>query len=94
MEGISEAAELLFEEESEANWKKFAAALKRSDARYYKVVFEKGKLDNEEDLRSSYAELYDEREGLITKVPIFKKLDKNRIEGATIYLKGLVVLNK
>lgn len=91
---IKKIAERLFEEESEDNWKAFAKALPKSGLKYYKVVFQKGaKLKRAEDLTTSYAELYDARERLVTKIPIFMKKD-GEIEGATYYMKGLLTINK
>jgi len=85
---FSEIAKRLTEDPSEENWKKFAAALKKSSAKFYRVVYMHGSLKNAEDLRQSYAELYDSKKKLIARVPIFKNM-KNGVEGATIYLKGL-----
>ncbi len=76
----------------EENWEKFAKALPKSGLKYYRVVYQKSSLKNAEDLRKSYAELYDKNGKLVYKVPIFKKSKK--IEGATIYLKGLLNINK
>ncbi|MDE1850794.1 MAG: hypothetical protein KGH54_03310 [Candidatus Micrarchaeota archaeon] len=87
-------AERLWKDQSEANWKALAASLKRGNVKYYKVFFEKkSKLNKIEDLRKSYAELYDPKYRSVAKVPIFKK-GKGGMEGATIYLKGLMVNNR
>ena len=84
----------LWDDPSEKNWKTFAAALKKSDIKYYKIIFaNEGKLNKMQDITKSVAELYDAKYKLITKVPIFKKEGK-RTRGATIYLTGLQVSNK
>ncbi|MGC8680414.1 MAG: hypothetical protein ACP5T6_03955, partial [Candidatus Micrarchaeia archaeon] len=66
--------------------------LKKSKAKYYKVVYTKS-LGSKEDLRKSYAELYDSKYKLIAKIPIFKEV-KGGVEGATINLEGLLNANK
>lgn len=78
---------------SENNWKAFAAAFKKSGAKYYRVVFTAGKLKGIDGLRSSYVELYDSKYKSIGRVPVFTNVGKG-IEGATIYLKGLQVNNR
>ncbi|MDE1825238.1 MAG: hypothetical protein KGH77_03320 [Candidatus Micrarchaeota archaeon] len=91
---IEEIAEKLWKDQSEDNWKILADVVKGGNIKYYKVFFEKkSKLNKIEDLRKSYAELYDRKYRSIVKVPIFKK-DKRGIEGATIYLKGLMINNR
>ena len=90
-ENIRKASESLWKDQSEKNWNAFSGAIKKGNARYYKVFFEKeAKLKKTEDLRKSFAEIYDSKYRPITRVPIFKGRGKN-IEGATIYLKGLQV---
>lgn len=86
-------ADKLWKDPSSKNWDSFASALKKSDIKYYKVVYEKGKIANKEDLRDSYAELYDSKSRPAAKVPIYKK-DGAKIRGATIYLTGLLNINK
>ncbi|MEM3781610.1 MAG: hypothetical protein QXT43_01440 [Candidatus Micrarchaeaceae archaeon] len=88
MQKLLEAAVALNKEQSESNWKAFCNALSKSRAKFYRITYSKGALKNAEDLRKSFAEIYDSKKRLITKVPIFKKT-KSKIEGATIYLKGL-----
>ncbi|MGC8710047.1 MAG: hypothetical protein ACP5RF_00315 [Candidatus Micrarchaeia archaeon] len=90
---ITGAAELLYKDPSEKNWDKFASMLKKANIKYYRVIYQKGSLKNVEDLTKSYAELYDARENPVVRIPIFKKGAKG-VEGATIYLKGLLNLNK
>ncbi len=82
----------LNKEPSEENWEEFAKVLPKSGIKYYRVVYMKGSIKNAEDLTKSYAELFDEKGNLVTKVPIFKKGKK--IEGALYYLKGLNNINK
>ena len=90
---LQDAAKSLWSEQSEKNWKAFGAALKNSNVRYYRIIFaNEGHLNKMQDLTKSFAELYDARYKLVTKVPIFKS-EKNRIRGATIYLSGLQVAN-
>ncbi len=91
---ISDIADALWKEPSEKNWKSFAATLGKSSVRYYKVIFaNEGKLNKMQDLTKSFAELYDSKYKLVTKVPIFKKEGK-KVRGSTIYLTGLQVSNK
>ena len=91
---IEEIAEKLWKDQSESNWKMLADSIKNGKIEYYRVFFEKkSKLNKIEDLRKSYAELYDGKYRSIVKVPVFKK-DKKGIEGATIYLKGLRINNR
>jgi len=89
---MENVGKLLWENPSEKNWKTLASSLKKGGIVYYRVFFEKGKLNKTQDLRRSYAGLYDKKENLVAKIPIFKREGK-RIEGATIYLKGLLILN-
>ncbi|MCW6160295.1 MAG: hypothetical protein LVQ95_04385 [Candidatus Micrarchaeales archaeon] len=91
---ILDIAEALWRDESDRNWKEFVKALPESGIKYYRVVFLKGeKLKKAQDLTKSYAELYDAKEKLVTKIPIFEKKGK-KIEGATYYMKGLLTINK
>ena len=90
---ISEIASLLWKEQSGRNWKMFAKALKGSGLKYYKVVYQKGKLKRAQDLTKSYTELYDVKQRLVTKIPIFEKKG-GKIVGATYYMKGLLTINK
>jgi hypothetical protein len=93
-EKVEKAAEGLWKDPSEKNWRAFSTALKGSSIRYYRVVFQNGgKLNKIQDLAKSFAELYDAKYRLVAKVPIFKKEGKS-IRGATIYLIGLQVSNK
>ncbi len=90
---ISEMADTLWKEPSRANWKKFDAVLKKSGIKYYSVKFEDGKLNKKSDLLRSYVELFDSKEKFVAKVPVFEREGK-KIEGATINLIGLSILNK
>jgi len=89
---IIKMADALQKEPNEANWEKFAKALNKSGIKYYRIVYVS--LKNAEDLTKSYAELFDAKGKLVTKVPIFKRDDGRKVEGATIYLKGLLNINK
>ena len=90
---LSEMAEKLWKDPSEKNWKVLGQTLKKGGAKYYNVVFNKGKIAKKDDLREAYAEIFDVREKQIAKVPVFMSKGKG-IEGATIYLKGLLNINK
>lgn len=90
---IIEIADNLRKNPSKENWKEFGSALKKSEVVYYKVFFGKGKLNKTQDLRKSYAELYDEKRKPVTQIPIFQK-NGRKIEGATIFLVGLLILNR
>jgi hypothetical protein len=91
---IKKIAEGLWDEPSEKNWKAFSSALRGSGISYYRVKFQNGgKLNRIQDLAKSFAELYDAKYKLVTKVPIFKKEGKS-MRGATIYLIDLKVYNK
>ena len=90
MKKISEA---LWKNPNNANWKKLSSSLPKSGIKYYKVFYEKGKLSKTEDLRDSYIELYDSKEKVVIKVPVYEKKAKG-IRGATIYLVGLLNTNK
>lgn len=92
MKNIEDIAVKLRKTPNENNWKVFAAELKKSDVIYYKIVFGKGKLGNTQDLKKSYVVLYGKKKEKLAEVPIFMGTGK-KIEGATIYLKGLSILN-
>jgi len=89
---IIKIADMLQKEPNETNWEKFAKALKKSGIKYYRIVYVS--LKNAEDLTKSYAELFDAKGKFVTKVPIFKRSNGKKVEGATIYLKGLLNINK
>lgn len=92
MVGIANIADELREDPSEKNWKRLSSALKKSRVSYYKVFFGKGKLSKTQDLRKSYVELYDKKKEMVAQIPIFMSRGRE-ISGATIYLKGLMILN-
>jgi len=89
---IIKMADMLQKEPNEANWEKFAKVIKKSGIKYYRIVYVT--LKNAEDLTKSYAELFDAKGRLVIKVPIFKRSNGKKVEGATIYLKGLLNINK
>jgi len=89
---IIKMADMLQKEPNEANWERFAKAIKKSGVKYYKIVYVT--LKNAEDLTKSYAELFDANGRFVTKIPIFKRSNGRKVEGATIYLKGLLNVNK
>lgn len=90
---IEDISRELWKSPTSANWEKLSRSLPRSGIKFYRVVYQKGKIANKEDLRDSYVELYDSKERMVTKVPVFKREGKG-IRGATIYLKGLLNTNK
>ncbi len=90
---LEEISGKLWKEPTEKNWKSFGLMLKRSKAKYYHVVFAKGKLANKDDLRKAYAELYDAKGNELARVPVFMEKGRN-VEGTTIFLKGLLNINK
>ena len=93
-DNIKVIADKLWKEQSEANWEKLSDSLKKNRIAYYKVFFEKKSgIRKIEDLRKSYAQLYDSKYKTVAKIPIFKK-NKLGMEGATIYLKGLLINNR
>ncbi len=79
---------------SKANWEKFAKELKKSNIKYYRTVYINGKIKKIQDLKKSYAILYDAKYKIVTKVPVYKNVSKGEIEGALAYLMGLLNANK
>lgn len=69
-------------------WDDFALLLKDSDARHYEVHYAGEKVNDEQDLITSYATLFDGVGKEISKVPICLKED-DKIRGALVYLTGL-----
>ncbi len=87
------AADALWRDQSEENWKRFSGALRRSSIRYYRIIFANGgRLNRMQDLTKSHIELYDSKHTIVTKVPLSLREGK-RVRGATIYLSGLQVWN-
>ncbi|HUC38906.1 MAG TPA: hypothetical protein VL944_02130 [Candidatus Acidoferrum sp.] len=82
----------LSEHPDKKHWESFAAYLKKSKAKYYKVFFPK-KLKKLKDLKSAYAVIYDSRYVPMFSIPIIMKT-AGKVQGATIYLKGLINTNK
>ncbi len=93
MAGISEEAATLSSKPTRANWERFARSLRESKAAFYSIRYSGGKISSKEDLRDAYAQIYDSKEKPIARVPVVIE-DGKRIKGATIYLKGLLNLNK
>lgn len=93
MTGMDNIVQELNKEQSKENWDKFGKALKSSGIKYYLVKFDKGKVNMLEDLRKAHAELYNSKQKLVYKIPIVMNNGK-KIRGTTIYLKGLLNLNK
>lgn len=92
-ESINKLCETLWKDPSTKNWESFARALqKNKQIKYYRTVYANGKIKKVQDLKKSWAELFDAKYKLITKVPLYKNIPGG-IEGATIYLMGLNVAN-
>lgn len=92
MADIKKLADALWEKQSKKNWENFRKALKGSEIKYYDTVFQ-GSVNKIKDLGTAYVELYDANEKIVTKVPMFVKEGK-KVEGATIYLVGLLDVRK
>ena len=90
---IETASQELWKSQSTKNWSKFASVLKKSDAKYYKVVFPNEKLKNKSDLKASKILLFDSDQKQTIELPLFVNSGK-KIRGATIYLEGLRNINK
>jgi hypothetical protein len=91
---IVKLSEILWKDQSGKNWDAVPAALKKSTIKYYRIVWANGgKLNKMQDLRKSFANLYDSKYEFIAKLPIFMTNGK-KIRGATKYLIGLQVSNK
>ncbi len=91
---IGSIAEKLMASPSNENWEAFSKALKKSGIKYYKIIFaNEGRLNKMQDLTKSVAQLYDSKYRAVARVPVFRK-EGRKIRGATIYLKGLQVLNR
>lgn len=74
------------------HWGLLSAYLKKSKAKYYKVFYPK-KLKKLDDLKSAYAVIYDSKYIPMFRIPVTMKVD-GKLQGATIYLKGLLNTNK
>ncbi len=92
MSDFEELSENLWKKPTKENWEMMEKYLKKSTAKYYKIKFEKGKINKEQDLTKSYAEIFDSKEKMLGKIPIFLNEGK-KVVGATIYLVGLQILN-
>ncbi len=89
---IADAAEKLWKDSSESNWKSFEKSLKSGGAKYYKVFFPK-KIKKLGDLQSSYVMIYDSRYKELAKTPVTMNA-RGKVQGATIYLISLLNTNK
>lgn len=88
---LTESSKELWRNPSKGNWEEFSKHLK-GKAMYYKVIFEHGKIKKNEDITRSFVEILDSKSKVICKVPLFMRDGKN-LRGATMYLKGLQILN-
>ena len=89
MGSVKEVMLELGKQPTEKNWKAFSLKLHRSSIRYYRIIFTgKGGSSEGEDLKKSYAELYDAGHMRAGTVPLFVK-EGGKIRGSTAYLKGL-----
>ena len=90
---MRKASDALWDSPSKENWEKFSKALKSSikagSLKYYRAVSKDGKSVDERDLKDSCAELLDQREKLVLKVPMFV-VGGGKPTSAKDYLKGLV----
>ena len=89
---LKSAADKLWECPDTGNWENFAKVMKKSNAKYYKTIYVNGKVKKLDDLKKSWVVLYDDKRRVMTKVPVYKTT-KKEIEGALIYLKGLLNAN-
>jgi hypothetical protein len=87
-ENLKSLSEVLWKEPSDATWIMFVDALKKSNAKYYSITYPGKNLSKAQDLRKAYAEIYDSKNNVITRVPIYRVTNR-KIEGATVYLSGL-----
>ena len=91
---IDELVQNLNADPSSENWSKFSAAIKKSNARYYKIVYPR-ELKGMDNLAEAYAILYDIKFKILFKVPIIlinkNPADKKQIKGATSFLSGLML---
>lgn len=89
---IFEIVKSLERNPDEAHWKVFHKDVLKSKARYYKVFYPK-KLKKLSDLYSAYVIVYDAKYVPMFRIPAFMKAGR-KIQGATIYLEGLLNTNK
>lgn len=91
---FSAIVDALWKNPEPKNWERLSSSLGKGKIKYYKVFYEKAnKLKKIDDLKDSYIGIYTGDMKSSYKVPLFKKEGKG-IRGATIYLKGLLNLNK
>ena len=90
---MNKIADTLWKSPTKGNWLAFVKALPKSGLKYYKVVFQKGKIKKVQDLVDDYAQLYDAKQKPAVRIPIYEK-DGQKITGATYYMKGLLTINK
>ncbi len=91
MDILDASSQELWKNPSEQNWKQFSKAFK-GKAAYYRVVFEHGKIKKNEDITKSFVEIINSKRKVLCNVPLFVREGKV-LRGATIYLKGLQILN-
>lgn len=89
---IFEVVKALEKSPDEAHWKAFHKEVLKSKAKYYKVFYPK-KLKKLSDLNSAYVMVYDSKYTPMFRIPVTVKSGK-KIQGATIYLEGLLNTNK
>ncbi len=78
----------LWKNPTEQEWDSFSKKLKKSNIKYYRVVYKEKSLKDNKGLKNAYIELYSNTMKLIGDVPLFM-IKKNDVCGATIYLKGI-----
>ncbi len=89
---FGEIVERLNRQQSKGNWEALGKSLKASGMKYYSIKFEKGKVNELEDLRKAYAQLHSPAGKVSYRIPGVMANGK-KVRGATIYLMGLTHLN-
>ena len=89
---IFEIAEELKKHPDAAHWEKFHKEMLKSKAKYYKVFYPK-KLKKLSDLSSAYVMIYDSKYAPMFRIPASMKVG-GKMQGATIYLEGLLNTNR
>ncbi len=92
MEEIKKSMENLWKNPQEEEWVRFEKMIKKSNLKFYHVVYKGEKLKTQKDLKNAYVELYDAKMKEIGTVPLFMKKG-GEFSGATIHMKGLLNAN-
>ena len=78
---------------AEKHWEAFRKYLLKTKAKYYKVFYPR-KLKSANDLKAAYVVIYDSRYLPMFRIPATMKAGNSGMQGATIYLKGLLNTNR